>query len=188
MRDAGAGTEMAKECLRVEIEYTAWANRLVLDACAALTAEAFERDLGASHRSIGATLRHMYSVEGIWLVRLRFIVVSPVIEIGKQKQVGDAAVPEPGLEELKVKWREVSNGLAKWVETLEEPEQKLNFRMLKGSDLSLPGWKVVLHMANHSTLHRGQVISMLRQLGQKPPQTDLFSFYMGQNQYLPADT
>jgi len=30
---------------------------------------------------------------------------------------------------------------------------------------------------NHATLHRGQVMSMLRQLGVKPPATDLIFYY-----------
>ena len=33
------------------------------------------------------------------------------------------------------------------------------------------------HLANHSTYHRGQVAAMLRQLGEKPPSTDLIRFY-----------
>jgi uncharacterized damage-inducible protein DinB len=33
------------------------------------------------------------------------------------------------------------------------------------------------HLANHSTYHRGQVAAMLRQLGEKPPATDLIRFY-----------
>jgi uncharacterized damage-inducible protein DinB len=39
-------------------------------------------------------------------------------------------------------------------------------------------WKILLHMVNHSTPHRGQVVGMLRQFGQQPPNTDLFSYYM----------
>ena len=38
-------------------------------------------------------------------------------------------------------------------------------------------WQVALHMVNHSTLHRGQIISMIRGLGKKPPNLDLFTFY-----------
>jgi uncharacterized damage-inducible protein DinB len=36
----------------------------------------------------------------------------------------------------------------------------------------------LLHVVNHSTLHRGQVMGMLRQLGKQPPATDIFNFYL----------
>ena len=37
--------------------------------------------------------------------------------------------------------------------------------------------QIVLHVVNHATLHRGQVMGMLRQLGVKPPATDLIFYY-----------
>ena len=33
------------------------------------------------------------------------------------------------------------------------------------------------HVANHATMHRGQVVGMIRQLGIDPPSTDLL-FYL----------
>jgi uncharacterized damage-inducible protein DinB len=48
---------------------------------------------------------------------------------------------------------------------------------LAGSpDCRIHRWKLVLHLVNHATLHRGQVTSMLRQVGQKPPNTDTFTY------------
>ena len=37
-----------------------------------------------------------------------------------------------------------------------------------------PRWQVFRHIVNHGTYHRGQIANMLRQLGVKPPSTDLF--------------
>jgi uncharacterized damage-inducible protein DinB len=34
-----------------------------------------------------------------------------------------------------------------------------------------------MHVVNHATLHRGQVMGMLRQMGIDPPHTDLMNFY-----------
>jgi uncharacterized damage-inducible protein DinB len=176
MSEAGTSAETLKQAVRTEIHYSAWANRLVPDACAALTEEEFERDLGASHGSIGATLRHMYYAERVWLVRLRANVLPPLIEIGKQKLADPP--PEPGLDALRAKWPEISGGFKEWIEALDDLDYELRFRMPDGTEFSLSRWKIVLHMANHSTLHRGQVTNMLRQMGRKPPQTDLFSFYL----------
>jgi len=49
--------------------------------------------------------------------------------------------------------------------------------MRDGSPGETPASQLVLHVVNHATLHRGQVVGMLRQLGVKPPNTDFF-FYL----------
>jgi uncharacterized damage-inducible protein DinB len=38
-------------------------------------------------------------------------------------------------------------------------------------------WQIVTHVVNHATLHRGQIVAMLRQLGAKPPATDILWYY-----------
>ena len=39
-----------------------------------------------------------------------------------------------------------------------------------------PLWQLVQHVTNHSTYHRGQVVTFLRQLGAKPAATDLVAW------------
>ena len=34
-----------------------------------------------------------------------------------------------------------------------------------------------MHVVNHATLHRGQAMGMLRQMGIEPPHTDLLYYY-----------
>jgi uncharacterized damage-inducible protein DinB len=47
--------------------YSAWASLRLLEACAAVTAEEFERDLRASHGGVAGTLRHIHYAERVWL-------------------------------------------------------------------------------------------------------------------------
>ena len=162
-----------KQALLWDFGYSAWANQLLLDGCSALTAEELDRDLGSSHRSITATLLHTYYAERAWLKRLRADLMPPAIEIGDQRLFKDPA-PEPGLAELKVRWPEVSVGFRQYLEALPDADFDED---LCGVDCSMPRWKLMLHIVNHSTLHRGQVVSMIRQLGKQPPQTDLMSYY-----------
>src|SRR5262249_12983048 len=49
----------------------------------------------------------------------------------------------------------------------------------------LPAWQIVMHVVNHATLHRGQIVGMLRQLGVKPPTTDIV-FYCYEQAFSPA--
>jgi uncharacterized damage-inducible protein DinB len=51
------------------------------------------------------------------------------------------------------------------------------FKLLSGDPSSMPLVDQMQHVANHATLHRGQVVGMIRQLGLEPPSTDLL-FYL----------
>lgn len=42
---------------------------------------------------------------------------------------------------------------------------------------SEPLYQQIQHVFFHSMYHRGQVVTLLRQLGQTPPRTDLIAFY-----------
>jgi len=46
-----------------------------------------------------------------------------------------------------------------------------------GKQTSGPLWTMLQHVANHSTYHRGQITTMLRQLGARAVGTDLIAFY-----------
>ena len=47
------------------------------------------------------------------------------------------------------------------------------FRNIAGVDKAVVRWMVFRHIVNHASYHRGQIANMLRQLGVKPPSTDL---------------
>jgi uncharacterized damage-inducible protein DinB len=58
-------------------------------------------------------------------------------------------------------------GLVAW----SVPDQ----RRLTGAS---PLWQMLQHVVNHATYHRGQVTTLLRQLGATPPKSqDLIAFY-----------
>jgi uncharacterized damage-inducible protein DinB len=164
---------VSRQILLSQVDYSAWANQLLLATCSTLTPEELDRDLKASHTSILQTLRHIYYAERVWLRRLQADTLPPGIEIGNQQLFRDPD-PEPNLDQLKQAWPAVSNDLHKYVESMSDAEIEGE---LRGIDCAILRWKLLLHTVNHSTLHRGQVTSMLRQLGKQPPNTDLFSYY-----------
>ena len=61
--------------------------------------------------------------------------------------------------------------------TDQDLDRTITFKMLNGNPAEAPLTHVVLHVVNHATLHRGQVVAMIRQLGVKPPATDLIGYY-----------
>ena len=168
-----------KMILLEDIGYTAWANRELLGVCMELTHEQIERDLGASHGSLLKTFRHIYYSERVWLQRLVANALPPLVEVGDQRLFGDAA-PEPALEELVQRWPGVWLGLREWIEQVRDETLagKMSTLVPNRSAFQLTRWEIVVHAVNHSTLHRGQIVSMLRALGVRPPNTDMFSYYM----------
>ena len=175
----------AKQLLLIELDYTIWANRVLLDACAALTDEELSRNLGASHSSLIRTLRHIYDAERSWTHNLTSNSIPSLAEI-EAAGASDQSRSDPTFESLQKPWFEVWDDARQWIAPLSEEDlaRELSFRQRDGTDLQLPRWQVLLHMVNHSTLHRGQIISMLRALGKQPPSVDLLTYYrLGASSY-----
>ena len=181
---------IAKQALLTELDYSAWANQRLLNASATLSADEFERDLGASHRSIAGTLRHIFDAERSWLIRLSEMKLPPLAETNAQG-LPTHTFPEPGLNALNQQFPAVWNGWRQWIESLSEAELDGGTPIYKSSfpvnlqwskpaadEFRIPRWKWVLHVVNHSTLHRGQVMSMFRNLGKPTPGTDLSTYYL----------
>ena len=51
---------------------------------------------------------------------------------------------------------------------------------LDGSEHRNHLWELLLHIVNHSTYHRGQITTMLRQLGARTIATDITRWYREQ--------
>jgi uncharacterized damage-inducible protein DinB len=154
--------------------YTEWANDLAMDAAGKLPDEHLQRDVGISHKSIFGTLLHMAGAEWIWLERWNGH--SPAKAEAWSRWTTEAC---PDLATLKERWTELANQRAQYVSALDESKlaAELPFKLLSGDPSSMPLVHQMQHTINHATLHRGQVVGMIRQLGIDPPATDLI-FYL----------
>ena len=157
-----------RSMLLLHLDYTAWATGLLLKAAAGLTDEELTTGRGASHGGILDTLRHIYYADRVWLARLQ----------GQTRGFKDP-VPEPSLEDLQNAWPALLACFREFVAGMPEADLAgiLHYINLKGDAKSDIRWQILLHVVNHGTLHRGQVMAMIRQLGYTPPATDLIFFY-----------
>lgn len=155
-------------------DYTEWANGLVLNAAAGLTEENLRRDFNISHSSILGTLVHMAGAEWIWLERWHGN--SPPKKETWSLWTNEAC---PDLKTLNDRWRDVVDRRARFISEIDEARlaADLPFKLLSGDPSSLPLVDQMHHVANHATMHRGQVVGMIRQMGLAPPSTDLL-FYL----------
>lgn len=155
--------------IRTLYQYNTWANGRVFDATAALPPEAFLRDLGNSFPSIRDTLVHIVGAEWVWLERWHGNS-PPRLPPGSDFSSHDA---------VRARWAEVERDQARYLAALTEDilAREVAYTNLKGQPFRYPLWQQLLHVVNHSTYHRGQVTTMLRQLGARPVSTDLLVFY-----------
>jgi len=160
--------------IRHLFDYTEWANGLALDAAAKLTDEDLRRDVNISHSSIFGTLLHMAGAEWIWLERWHGGAPA-----GKEAWSLWTTESCADLAMLKGRWRDVIDRRAGFISELDESRlaAELPFKLLSGDQSSMRLVDQMQHVANHATLHRGQVVGMIRQLGIDPPSTDLL-FYL----------
>jgi uncharacterized damage-inducible protein DinB len=165
---------LAKQMLLTDVRRSAWANGNLLDACATLTAEELERDFRISHHSILATLRHTYDGERVWLDCLR-----TTADLGTWRLPQDPG-PDLSLDALRQKWPVIWNGFNRWIEELHEDSLavELTLQLPGGIERSFPRWKILRHVLEHSTLHRGQLVGMIRMLGHTPPPNSPMDFYL----------
>jgi uncharacterized damage-inducible protein DinB len=149
-------------------DFNDWANRRVLDSCAALAPEQFTQNLGSSFPSVRDTLAHIMGAEWIWLERWN----------GRSP----AGLP-PGSEfadlaALRARWEVLGAELLDFVRevTASELDQVIEYRNFKGKPFSYPLSAMLQHVVNHGSYHRGQIAAMLRQLGAKARSTDLLRY------------
>jgi uncharacterized damage-inducible protein DinB len=150
-------------------QYSHWANGRARAAAAVLGPDDFTRDLKNSFPSVRDTLVHIYDAEWTWLERWN----------GRSPGALPPGAPFATLAALEARWTAVEGEQAEFVARLtgDALDRSLNYINRKGEPRSFPLWRQMLHVVNHSTYHRGQITTMLRQLGAKPATTDLVVFY-----------
>jgi uncharacterized damage-inducible protein DinB len=149
--------------------YNDWANKRALRPASTLTPEQFTKPLGNSFSSVRDTLAHMYGAETIWLQRFKGESPSAFPDTS---QIHDIAA-------LEAKWNPIAAELLNFVSglTQQDIDRVVEYKTMKFGVYSNPMWQSLQHVVNHGTYHRGQITTMLRQLGAHPLATDLMHFY-----------
>ena len=158
-------THMTANEARKLIRYTGWASRKVMAAALQLTMEELERPNAVSHGSIAGTLAHIYLADRVWQERM----------IGSDAPL----VWNASLAEAEAAWPGIQRAWEAWADGLSDGdlERSVHYKSINGNPAANTAGEIVTHVVNHATLHRGQVVGMIRQLGGQPPATD-FIFYL----------
>jgi uncharacterized damage-inducible protein DinB len=152
------------------LAYTIWADRQVLDALRPLPEEHLRQETGSSFGSVLGTMAHILGAEQLWLSRLLGV------PLGRLPNLDDF----PTLARLTASFEDFWPQLEYYMASLQEKQVETGFTWTntRGETHTAPLRQVLLHVVNHSTYHRGQVVTQLRQLGYAAPATDLV-YYRG---------
>ena len=157
--------EMTKELLR----YNTWANERLLGALAHLDSAQFTRILGGSYPSVQATLIHIVWVEWLWVERWQGH--SPM----------ELFLPQdfPSVSHVAKRWIEIQATQQSFVQSLtpEDLQRVVRYTNRAGENWEYVVWRMIYHLVNHSTHHRGQLVNMMRLLDAQPATTDFLDWW-----------
>jgi uncharacterized damage-inducible protein DinB len=159
--------------LNTLLDYHYWARDRMFDALESLTPEQATRDMGGSFRSIRDTVTHLYAAEWAWYSRWQG---TPPTALLPADTFADLAA-------VRRAWAELETQLRAFVAELGEAgvARVFEYKLLSGQPGASPFWQMLQHVVNHASYHRGQVTTMLRQLGAPPPKSlDMIAFYRTQ--------
>jgi len=161
---------MNAETVRLQADYTQWADLRMFDAVAKLAPEAFLRDLGSSLKSVRDTVVHLVSAQAVWHGRW----------IGKPLPAMFDPAQFPDLPSIRARWEALWAELGPFLGSKSDADLAagVRYRNFKGDEFAYSLGQLAMHLTNHSTYHRGQVTTLLRQLGAQPVATD-FVLWLG---------
>ena len=149
--------------------YNAWANRRCFAALEPLPADLYFRDLKSSHGGLHGTLCHIVWAEQLWLNRW----------LGK----ANPAVPQgrdlTTLAAARTRWEAIEAERAAFLAGLSERrlDETMTVIPSTGGEYVHSFREMFRHAIDHSSYHRGQLVTLLRQVGATPPGTGLIVFY-----------
>ena len=158
-----------KELLHQYASHNLWAHQKMLDAINGLSEEQINQEIISSFPSIFKTVLHLLDAESIWWQRLK---LEEHVQRPSESFTG-------GFTELQKKLLQQSTLFEQWVSNANENQLQHVFAYLREKkQYKEQVSQMLLHLFNHNSYHRGQLVTMLRQLGvTKIPGTD-FNGYL----------
>ena len=148
-------------------EYNCWMNQSLYSVCLIIPDEKRKQDLGAFFKSIHGTLNHLLYGDKAWMGRFTNKSFS-VTAIGQELYAD--------FEELRVEREKMDQQILEWSMKLDPVWLRQPFEYtsnVDGKRRVLTTSILVTHMFNHQTHHRGQITTLIKQLGYEPGVTDI---------------
>lgn len=159
-----------KQLIKDYAAYNLWANTKITSFISAISDEMMNTPVQSSFPSLRKTVEHIMGAERVWSLRLT----------GKSlDKITDGSI-EIRKEELCRQWLNISSSLVKYIDTLDSTslEKVIYYKNTRGDSVQNKVYEMLMHCFNHSTYHRGQTVTLLRELGfTSLSSTDLITYY-----------
>jgi uncharacterized damage-inducible protein DinB len=171
-RQAGSKVHKTmKELLQQYAAYNIWATKLLTDRISKLTEEEINKEIISSFPSLYKTVQHMWLAEEVWWKRLKLtenIVLESAAFTGTFNEMVDTLAKQ-------------SLQFKDWIDGATENQLAHVFAFVRNKEQhKMPVYQMLHHVFNHASYHRGQLVTMLNQLGaDKIPGTDFSTFSKG---------
>ena len=149
--------------------YNFWANEKLLNIISELDESVLNKEIVSSFPSLSKTLMHLWDAETIWLKRLK----------GESLDDWPSKTFSGNIFDIRNGILSLDKSFIEYVESLDEERliENFNYKNIEGKPFTNPIWQSILHCMNHSTYHRGQLVTMLRQCDYKNiPATDFIAY------------
>jgi uncharacterized damage-inducible protein DinB len=160
--------------------YNEWMNGKLYEAASGLSADDLAADRGAYFGSVLGTLNHLVVADRIWLRRFAEHPAQPrsldvVRNLPRPKSLDEILFAD--FHQLAEHRRMLDGVIRTWAESLSDADLAcvLRYANTKGVVATKRFSGLVLHFFNHQTHHRGQVTTLLSQLGKDVGITDLLA-------------
>jgi uncharacterized damage-inducible protein DinB len=151
--------------------YNSWADQKAMAWLSQINHEQWEQINVSSFCSIRQTAVHIASAEKIWVdfwIRAADPVYLSANFTGTKNELIDI-------------WKAASNGLETYIKSHPEEDlmQSVSFIYPNGNTGQMPYYQTFAHIVNHSTYHRGQLVTLLRQASfDRFTSIDLATYYI----------
>ncbi len=161
--------------------YNAWFNERLYTACSSLSADERQRDLGAFFGSVDSTLTHLVWADRRWLARFAgqghfFPALKPEV-LALPAGASFATPLFDDFSAMRAARSELDAAIQAWLADLPADflPSTMRYSTTNGVAREHPAWQALTHFFNHQTHHRGQVTTLLSQLGVDVGTTDLIA-------------
>lgn len=151
-------------------KYNTITNTEMLEILGGIESSKLTEDLGSYYGSILGLLNHQLLADIGWLRALGENIltldfISPILERFQDQQVPPKELHWTTLEEYRPIRKEIDKLLERVVKTLTLSEYTTSFKIVnRRGTIEYPPFRILLHLFNHHTHHRGGVSVLLDQL------------------------
>ncbi|MEI9919914.1 MAG: DinB family protein [Bacteroidota bacterium] len=136
------------------LRYNLWANERLTSWLKSIDREILYTETGSSFATIDLTIQHLLTAQLYW---------HELITSGRIKDF-DFVLKDHAVEEM---MNELVKSSQLLIDSFTSFDERQLIEIIKSSDSTQSRYEFILHVVNHSTYHRGQVVSMSRRLGVK---------------------